>query len=444
MKKFATWLCLCVLLVGCGEEVQNPQAKPTTKKIDPVPPKTQPKPPENKTPPTPKKPKVPPPTIRRTVPEQGAKIDAGIIEIELHFSEAMNETVKTPDEIDGFALPEKQSAAFFRKANILVIKVLVASETQYALGINQDNERFKTAEGRAVAPFVLKFHTKKDNSNTYGWSEMNDKEISRDEALLNLLAREGDKITVTGEFKLTQSVINSFGGQLQSRNVTDHSGKSKYTDEILAIRKNKFHKIKRAYGQVYMQTSVKGSMMEKKPFIVAEAVTDKTYLLERSGSSYEVTRDGSPVSQEEEKKAKYEMTIPDFLPRDKIVKKGDSFEPEGKWLDGIGAIVCGLSSVKPDSSTATITVENVVFSEYLKTTIVRFSLKAKVKGTWVATGAPGEIDFEGAFSVNATKGRLIAVAINGKGTFTGKIDPLTGGTKSMKVETYIETNWSYK
>ena len=385
----------------------------------------------------------PAPTITKTYPKEGEKVDSGTLILKFRFSENMSNAETTPDEIEGLTFPELQEAPYFRKPNELFMKVTLESEKQYALGFNQGNERFKTPDGRPVEPFVLKFNTKRDNSNIYGWSEMCDKELANDEALLNLLAHENDKITVNSEFTLTQTVVDS-GNGINTRNVTEHTAKSTHADTILGISNHQFRKIQREYGNVYIQTVVKGSMLEQKPFVAVEPVSGKTYIIEWTGASCEITCDGGPVGNEERDKVKYEMTIPDFLPRDKIVKKGDTFEPEGKWFGVIAAVICKLGVIAPESGTSKITVDSVTYVEDAKTKLVRFSMQAQIKGKWGATGAPGSIDFECVISMDATDGKIIGVIMTGKGKFTGQADPITGITKSMEIETHLTVKWDYE
>ncbi len=437
----------CILIAGCGDD-EPAETSGTTDTTEPTTPETQE--PENnggQTEPGTTTPTEdgesntgPAPVVVKTVPAQGDKLDPGESTIEIHFNKAMDHSVVMPDKVSGFDFPEISAAPFFKTPKVLVLKVTLKEKRGYALSINQGNKRFKSEDKQPAASFVLKFHTKKDTSNIFGWNELEDRQLEADQAYLNALAREGEKIKASSKFTLSKTIVSLLNGTPVARNTTEFKGGQKYTDEILEIRHAGFHKIKRAYGEVSITIQLKNDPTGRPPMAAKDAVSGKTYILVRSGSSYEVTRKGMPVSGEEEKEVKHGLTIPDFLPSDKIVKVGDTWKPEGKWLTGMVALMCGLSVVSPESSSSEMKLTSI--NKHDNIDIARIEFTGDINGTCPEINGKGTIEIDGIMSFDLTNRCFVVIIISGRGKFIGK--SMGMGSYNMEMEFLVKSDWKYE
>jgi hypothetical protein len=434
----------CIFIAGCGDD----EPAETSQTTEPTQPETQE--PENNGGQTEPGTTTPTeigeintgstPMVVKTVPAQGAKLDPGETTIEIHFNKAMNHSVVMPDKVGGFSFPEVSAAPFFKTPKVLVLTVTLEEKRSYALGINQGNKRFKSEDNQPAASFALKFHTKKDTSNIFGWNELEDQELQADQAYLNALVREGEKIKASFKFTLSKTVVSLLNNTVAARNTTEFKGGQKYTDEILEIRHAKFHKIKRSYGEVNITIQLKNDPTGRPPMVVKDAVSGKTYLLVRSGSSYEVTCKGMPVSGEEEKEVKHGLTIPDFLPSDRILKVGDTWKPEGKWLTGLVTLICGLSSVSPESSSLKMKLTSIEKHDNIDIAHIEFT--GKINGACPEINGKGTIEIDGIISFDLTNRCFVVIVISGKGGFIGK--SMGMGSYNMEMEFSVESDWKYE
>jgi len=191
---------------------------------------------------------------------------------------------------------------------------------------------------------------------------------------------------------------------------------------------------------VNVTIQLKNDPTGRPPVVVKDDVSGKTYLLVRSGSSYEVTCKGIPVSGEEEKKVKHELTIPDFLPSDKILKVGDTWKPEGKWLTGLVTLICGLSSVSPESSSSEMKLTSIKKHDNID--IARIEFTGNINGTCPEINGKGAIEINGTISFDLTNRCFVVIVISGKGKFIGA--PMGIGSYNMETEFSVKSDWKYE
>ena len=225
------------------------------------------------------------------------------------------------------------------------------------------------------------------------------------------------------------------------------------TDEILEIRKGEFWKLKRSYGKVMITTTV-GSAAPMPGGMPPQSVpqeqihSNQEYLLQMKGDSYKITTPGGGVVFGDEKTTvEEEITVPDFLPADKITSVGGTFTPGGKWLYACISVIAEMTSMKMEGLNIKMTLDRIRKVRGRRN--AEISIEGKCVTRCRETGKPCDCAIKGKIIFNVDKHRFISLEMSGAGQLSGQLvspgqqNPTIPVTVKKAAEFAIEMKWTY-